>query len=368
MIENKYKHYILCIGFFICILCLPISYIWTRNHIDTANYQNRPLAERPVLAWETLPDFPQDLEDYFNDHLPYKNQLTKMINQIKYHLFRRSASEDVIIGQEGWLFYKTTTDGSPMEQYFGRDLYTEEELMTIAENLILSEKYMADKGIEFVLLILPNKERVYYDKMPEQYAEPAEMYGTRQLVEYLRENTDIRVVYPYEKLMKMREEYPDIDFYLHGDTHWNHAGAYVGTYALYEELGMEMVPFEELEMIQNTGSNLDLAGLINMRDYYMNDVNYEISGYKKGNIVCDYYDVDTEIILHNEDVEEGKIFVIRDSFASNMDDYLANGFAETYMVHNQVFEMEMIEQQDPDVVVIETVERFAEGIIKYRFE
>lgn len=369
MAGKKIKQYLLCAGFFVFILGLPVSYIWTRHYVDTENYQNRPLAERPEISLETIEEFPTAFENYFNDHLPYKNQLTKMINQLQYTIFQKSASDKVIIGKEGWLFYNTKSDGAPMEQYLGRELLSEAELAAIAESLTLTEQYLAQKGIEFVVLILPNKERVYYDMLPDRYIEPAEICGITQVVEYLSENTNIRLVYPYEEMMQIREEFPDIPLYFHSDTHWNRAGAYVGTSKLLEELGIETTPFEKLTLEQNNYSNWDLAYLIQMQKKYNNDVNYGVYGYpNEGTRVYEIYDKDTKIISYNEYAKAGKLFMIRDSFGQYMSEYLAAAFSETYTVHREVFKQEMIEEYQPDVVVIELVERYVDILSQFRFE
>lgn len=368
MIRKNYKNYILCIGFLILIICMPISYIWLQDYVDTKNYENRELAEKPKLSWGNVEVLPAEIEYYFNDYLPYKNWLCESANQINYNLFRESASREVIIGDDDWLFYNTQTDGKPMDQYLGRDLYSEEKLKEIAENLTITEQYLAERGIEFVILILPNKERVYYDKLPSKYIEPAIEYGTLQIVEYLRENTNIRVVYPYEELMKAREEYPETSFYFHADTHWNRAGGYIGAVALYKELGMDFVPFEDLTLEKNNASNLDLAYLINMQKSYENDTNYTVTGYGQENLKYEYCDFYVESKAYNETVDTGKLFMIHDSFAIYMGDYVANGFSDSFFVHNAHFNQTMIEEQQPDVVVLETVERYIGSLEEYRFE
>ena len=50
-----------------------------------------------------------------------------------------------------------------------------------------------------------------------------------RLVDYLKENTDIRIVYPKQELLKVKEENPDILLYRKLDTHWNNVGGYIGS-------------------------------------------------------------------------------------------------------------------------------------------
>lgn len=63
------------------------------------------------------------------------------------------------------------------------------------------------QGKEFVIFIAPNKERIYYEYMPAQYGLPADNYGALQIYNYLKSNTDLKVVYPYAEIMDAKQKY-----------------------------------------------------------------------------------------------------------------------------------------------------------------
>ena len=135
-----------------------MSYFVTRDYIDTSNNENRELRKMPELSLDNIELFPLEFESYYNDCLPYKNQLTRWNSMLTLAVYGESASDSVTVGKDGWLFYTTKTDGMPMEQYFGRDLYTSEELAFIADNLMATQTYLEEQNIEFVVFIAPNKE------------------------------------------------------------------------------------------------------------------------------------------------------------------------------------------------------------------
>ena len=55
----------------------------------------------------------------------------------------------------------------------------------------------------------------------------------------MRENTDLRVVYPYEELIESKDKLDNNIYYL-TDTHWNFVGGYIGSVELLKELGIDM--------------------------------------------------------------------------------------------------------------------------------
>ena len=76
------------------------------------------------------------------------------------------------------------------------NLFTDEQLKTIADNLMSSKKVLENMGIEFILYIAPNKETIYKKEIPDYYELKSKTTCTDQLIKYLKENTDIRIVYP----------------------------------------------------------------------------------------------------------------------------------------------------------------------------
>ena len=105
------KNKILFYGF-VGLLCLPVlTFPVMKNFIDSENHENRKFAEKPVLSLDTITTYPEQYDAYFNDHLPYKNQLV-MFNNMKNEVLGvgttaieyRTAST-VIRGKDNWLFY-----------------------------------------------------------------------------------------------------------------------------------------------------------------------------------------------------------------------------------------------------------------------
>ena len=264
------------------ILLLPVVYKFVAPMMNEENNENRHLFERPEFTLDTISVYPLQFENYYNDNFPFRSKLITANSRIALQIFHEGVGS-TIVGKDGWLFYNSenSLDGSNIGQYKGMAAFTDEELRQAAESLEATQSWCEENGIEFVLMICPNKERMYSEYMPDQYIPgiAADRCNTDQLIEYLRENTDIRVVWAYEDLLEYKETHPDNPVYYHLDTHWNYMGGYIGARALLRELGIEIpspdernvtpreLHFGDLVMLMNLGaSDLLMTRITNLKD------------------------------------------------------------------------------------------------------
>ena len=360
--ETKQKGLNLILVFFLVMICLSgPSWLVLRDHMDTENHENRELAPFPEISVQNYSGFSKGFEDYFNDHLQFRSQLVMLNSLTDYYVFRRSPPDQVVIGRDGWLFYGTKEDGDPIGNYMGENLCTEDELAYIASHVIEQRDDLAAKGIEFVIFVAPNRERVYSEYMPAAYGSPAEEYPAKQIIEYLKENTDIRVVYAYADLMEARKIVDD-NLYYKTDTHWNWLGGYVGTRALMRELGHDIPALDDPGFsISSEGepvsAMIDLMGLNGW--IRVDDNNPQIRGVEENRVELKTFDYYRDTIESESDADDRrKLFMIKDSFAFYMQPYTAAQFAECTFVHKFYYSPELIDEYSPDIVVWEMVERY----------
>lgn len=335
-------------------------YFFLGQYVDSENYENRNMASRPAFVLEDLESYPGEYETYYNDNLPFRNQLIRFHNSIDYFVFEQSSSENVTIGKDGWLFFSESSS-NPIEQSLGCWHFTSEELQTIADNLMSAKSVLDSQGIEFVLFIAPNKESIYMDELPEYYAVKSDYTSTDQLVDYLRENTDIRVIYPKQDLLEAKEETPDIVLYHKLDTHWNYAGGYVGAKSLAEELGIEMKPLDDLLLEPIVSSDGDLTNMLNIH-IKDGDIDYNVSGISALDTVNDEWDFSGGFVYRTEGADPRKLFVRRDSFSSAMAPSLATQFENSLWVHEDSFDQQQIFDYEADIFVLEVVERYEKNL------
>ena len=343
---------------FFALLLLP-RVIWTfaADRFETAATENTVVSEIPKLTKDNWKSYGQALEDYFDSNVPFRSQLITVNSLLDANILKEDFINDkVVIGSDNWLFY---SEESNIEDYKGNNLYTEEELAAMAQNLLTSREYLERRDCEFVIFIAPNKETIYGDENLPSYIKKGETTRAKQVVEYLRNNTDLRVVYPEEELLKYKDQY---SLYWHYDTHWNVGGGYIGCRELLKELGMELPAVEEVTYTPDTYSEYDLARMMNLQEYYKTkmpaDVNYFVTGYPFNNMQTINGVNTAPLVYHSDAPEERKLFMVWDSFAGAMVNVLASSFQDSFMVGwNSTWQQSQIDEQQPDIFVLELVER-----------
>ena len=357
---------------FLIIIGIPyILWFFLSGFMDSENYEKRELAERPVFDWRRIDEFSIDVENYVNDYLPFRNQMIRFNNVLEYYVFDHSNNENVIIGKDGWLFYKESEESSSMECYKGTNLFTEEQLQQMLDNLLMTRDNLAVRGCEFVLFIPSNKERIYAEYVPDYYGEPAEEYATLQLVEYIREHSDIRVVYPYEAMMEAKAALGgEVLLYHKTDTHWNELGGYVGTSELLKELGIEMSALkdENIRIEQKEDVPGDLADLLNLGDSIDPGKAYTVEGYDMSDVEVVQMDTSMDIVHKNKNKDPRRFFMIRDSFGIAMVNPIASQFNYSYTIPIFHCTEDLIEEQDPDIVVLEVLERYVNRLLTFSYD
>lgn len=361
--KDKFNSILWCI-FFLNLICLPcLTWPFMSNIMETSNNENRNIAEKPVMSKENIYDFSSQFENYFNDTLPYRDILIECNAAINYYIFNESPSNNVIAGSDGWLFYIDT-----LPDYKKTNLYTDAQLEEIKNNMINTKNFFDEKGIEFIIFIAPNKASIYGSNyLPNYILQCNRISRTQQLVDYIKTNTDISIIFPERELLEASLSHPDNPLYFHLDTHWNYLGGYYGAKALLKELNIDLPDYEELNIIPVNEpvfpwNGYDLANMMGMSDILTQDVNYNISGYSDTTPIYDQYVAsknafNTFCRSYSNASDTRKIFFCRDSFGTPMMPYLASNFREIYSPHVSYFKKDQIDEECPNVFIFEIVER-----------
>lgn len=348
----------------VAILTPQLSFFFLSGVLDTENHENRSIAEKPQLSFDSLRTFPAEYEKYYNDTLPFRNQLVRLGNSVNFHVFRDTASGRVERGRDGWLFYTDENDGNPVFQSIGGWKLTDEQLKTIADNLVSSQRVLNSLGTELVLFIAPNKSTIYRDKLPGHTAVIDEETAVDQLVTYLRKHTDIRVVYPKQELMDMRAADENLILYHQLDTHWNQAGGYIGASALMKELGISVPELPTLALQQVTSSTGDLTKMLNIT-IADGDTDYNLTGYSSLYTEVTEVDADTHV-YHTAHADPRSLLVERDSYFSAMANFVVCHFENSRVVHTRAFQQQSITDMRPDIYLVEKVERYIRQLLDWR--
>lgn len=357
---NKIKADRLLIIVFIAIIILPQIIFWFINKetIEVSTTENRKLNSKPKLEFETITSYPKNFDNYYNDHLPFRNELRKIWTNLNYELFKTTVDNRVLIGKDGWLFYR---GDQTIEQTRGIIGYTNKEKEDILSKLQSNVDRLKEKGIETYVLVLPNKENIYREKLPNSISIEKDKTKAEELIDYIKENSDINIVYPKEELLEAKEKY---QVYKKYDTHWNKVGALIGTICLQTTIdpkfsySLNNIKIEEIEEKDNN----DLANFASLNEKLFENVR-RVTNFKNEIEYTKLEESEFEEYISNSKNDK-TILIIGDSFRRNMVEYLSKLYRRVVIVHRDKYDKKLIEEIKPNIVVIEAVERYSESISK----
>lgn len=341
---------------FFAILLLPnLLGLAFGYQAESENTEKRELAGMPVFSWETMSEFPGQVEDYINDHAPFRSHFIDAYASFNMEAFHSIDNKEVIVGKDKWLFY---TGNESMIDTLGVCPFTEDQHKMILDRLLaVRDKYVENKD-DFIFYIAPNKEIVYRQFVPEYYDPLSDTSKAKELVKYIRENSDIKVVYPLEELTEASK---DQLTYYKTDTHWNNLGGFIGVQELIGEAGGEPVDYRDMTIRYEEGKRGDLGDLGHTPMRYLEETEVTLEGYHE--------DVKIDMLENNEDgsgvikaktdgAPDGRsLTMVRDSFAIAMAPVLMRYFSETTFVEWQKLPEVDMSQERSDLFVYEIVER-----------
>lgn len=308
-------------------------------------------ADADVTAQETVQPQFMRMQEKLNDftgRLFARQKLIALNTELTSRLTGGTYMEStqVLLGKDNWLFYKTQLDGHPIWDYMGINHFTEDELAAMAANLTQMRDYFEnERGIDFYLIALPNKEIVYEEYMPDTIARADEVSRGEQVAEYMWANTDLVYVFPKQALSEAKEQY---QVYYKTDTHWNQIGAFVGMQEIFREAYGTHADIDSVVFrVDSETFSGDLATIAGVNDQYAIDTVYAFE--RESADPAQYRD---EVAL-----------VVGDSFSGFLSAIAKGYYKEVYWIYTKEFTMDMVEEYQPDVIIWETVERFAETFL-----
>ena len=302
-------------------------------------------AEQAKIPWFTAL---QNALNSFTERLCARNKLIAFNSELTSLLTGGTYMEStqVLLGKNNWLFYKTELDGHPLWDYMGINHFTDEELAAIAANLVSMRDGFNERGVDFYVTALPNKEIIYEEYMPDTVARVDTVSRAEQLADYIWDNTDLVYVYPKQALLDAKAEG---QIYYQTDTHWNQKGAFVGMQQLmHEAYGVEA---KNLDSVSFDITSNDLAGDLAV-----------IGG------VADKYNIDTTYVFDADTADKAQYrdevaLVVGDSFSGFLSTIAKGYYKEVHWIYTKDFTMSMLDEYDADVVIWESVERYMETFL-----
>ena len=339
-------------------LVIPLSHI---NHDEKSITENRMLAAYPALVTKDNAintKYGIEYDKWFSDRFFGRDILIKL-----YGL--KSGCEDglkVLVEKDNWLFYK---DENSLRNFANLDILSPEQLQQTAKYLQDINDWCKKHNKKFLFVIAPDKNKIYGEHITKvMKVHPDSESRAVRLVEYLRNNTDVNVLYPYEQLVANK---PRGFLYMKNDTHWNDFGAYIGYTEIMKALKLKPITYKTAT--QKTNPRGDLTGMA--PNIPLDNETIYISPDIRNTATCDNeFPSTNDITCTNPNYKINKtMLTFRDSFAIALGRYYANTFKTIkYRNGNTVTKDDLKYIKDNvDIVISEIVERNVASLSSQQF-
>lgn len=307
-----------CLLVIFCVLViLPMTKL---SKAEKSEKENRMLAkyEPMFIDGKFNPYYFHKFSSYFNDRFYMRNELIRFYSSIvdQYSMY---GNDRVLKGEDGWLFYK---GDNSLDNFQNKSLFNENDLKHIAKYLADIDNWAKKNGKSFYVVIVPDKNKIYgeYISILTKIRDDNESRAN-QLIRYLKNNTDVDVLYLYDVLKA--NKYKGLLYYKQG-THWNDYGAYIGYQEIIRNISnayQNITPVRCLRLLINKNTKNDIL-LSNKKDssiYFTPEI--------VANSKCCYREefVRNTFCCVNQ-LKPLKVTIFRDSFTNALVRYFSNTF------------------------------------------
>ncbi|MBQ6431048.1 MAG: hypothetical protein IJJ99_04135 [Oscillospiraceae bacterium] len=343
---KKNYGFILFLGVFLLMCLWPlVGMAIAGPSAAAANEKSAPL---PALTKGGAfnASFLNDTSDYFADHFASRQELITVNAVLEAALFGESAEENVILGKDGWLYYKST-----LEDYQGQNLLSDREIWAAAHCLALVQEYAREQNADFLFTVAPNKNTLYPESMPDRYLRSDVSGNAERLYDALRSEgvryVDLEAAFCAE----------DRVLYQRLDSHWNNLGAALAHDTILDALGMNAARFyapdhftaaedhdaDLYQMLFPAGTEKDVQFYPDWSWQFSYDRPIRSAEDQKINTCCSG--------------QNGRLLMFRDSFGNTLYPFMAESFGAACFSRAMPYDLSLLGTEDADTLVIEIVER-----------
>ncbi len=329
---------------------------------EVSKEEKRRLAAFPPIATNGLPNlqFGQQFEDWFQDRFWGRRKTIRLHASALTAMDGRIENDQAFGQTDGWLFLTGGTKES-----FGWLTYSDKQKKAILSGLRQQNKFLAQRGIRYCVLVAPGKATIYGEHAKWRFHRKGPSRFDTFFPE-LRKKLPYPVVWPKDALLARKKDgllyHPD-------DTHWNMFGSRVAFFEVLRNLGLERhIPDDASEKewrIVDQAEELDPSDLAKLLGMESHPRQYPVpaSGQWFGSLAPE------GVAIENPDAPiPMSVMIVGDSFRMRLAPWAAAYFQRSFIVHRRDYKPEMIESFHPDVVIGECVERFLERLGGFSFE
>jgi alginate O-acetyltransferase complex protein AlgJ len=142
----------------------------------------------------------------------------------------------VVMGRDGWMYFRRDGTIDTVEDRLGLIKLSPQLMKVWQERIQKRSDELSARGIKYLYVIVPNKESIYPEHLPE-WLKPGAPTKTDQMVAYLRAHSTVPILDLRPILQSARQSDP---LYYKTDSHWNLMGAFMAAETIITNLSGQM--------------------------------------------------------------------------------------------------------------------------------
>jgi alginate O-acetyltransferase complex protein AlgJ len=352
---------------FIIALFLPI--VGTCLKWDpVASSENRALARFPGIpkSYRQLKDFPDLFMGFYRDHFGFRNSLIRALASGRYRGgLGMDINAPVIFGKNKWLFYPSSIAGDWLAD---RSLspFSESQLDAWQSLYEKRNKFFAEHGIPFLLVVVPDKQSIYPEFVPDHLSRIGPNTRLDQFIDRLRKtHSSIHLLDLRPILLEARKQR---QIYFRTDDHWNDYGAYTAYLSILSAMqsmlpGWTLIPQPVGNftpgMAHRTG---DLARYVDLYFEY-DEVAPKLTPRIPFPAIFKPEDPLAQVMTIGRDPNGPVLYAYHDSYTDFLAPFLGPHFSKAYWQWTNSMNGADVLKVKPDLVFNEFVERKLNDVI-----
>jgi alginate O-acetyltransferase complex protein AlgJ len=347
---------------FFASLFIPLIGAWLHWDFSTAANENRRLAEMPSIpkSFKDAQKYSDRWLNFFRDHFGLRNTLIHSVAVTRFQGLGSDTDGNVIIGKDGWLFYRPDGDQN-LIAYRGLNPFSDDELNVWQELLEKRNAFLASRGIPLLVVVPPDKQTIYPEYLPPEFHRLRPQSRLDQLIDRLRQtHSPVRLIDLRPALLAAK---PTALLYYRTDTHWNDSGSYVGYRAIIPFV-QQLLP--RWHIVPQTYADFyrtpphleigDLAKMIDMPDQYP-DPEFSLIRKIPFTMPPTLADRNESTTTDSHDPAKPRLVFYHDSFALGLAQMLGPHFGRVVYACYYGMDSSQILPEKPDLVIDEFLER-----------
>ena len=349
MKKRKYIKNKIFIAVFLLLLMVPNLILFFGFESKINENENLRFKEFPEISFKKPRQSLSNFKSYYLGNFGLKKTAVNQYIDFKDHILSEEPLPNYsLTGKDGWYFL-----GNHYNNVFNNTFGTTDfnQVKGATNYLNKLNQYLTSKNIKFYVVFPPNKHSIYSEYLPFQLEKKETLYSL--LKSDLEKNSSVKLIDLHLVLLKEKKEN---QVYYKTDSHWNDLGAFIAYQHIIDYIKKD-ISIEKLELEDyNISKELKVLGdntqMVNIREK-TEVVNFEKKTPTKIKILSD-----NQKYLHfKNEKKDYKLMLYRDSFSNALIPFFNENFGDAIYIRDYNINKKDIEKNNPDVVILELVER-----------